>query len=59
MKKYLSLPIIALALFVSGCSKTESEKFDDEFDAKQAEIEAKAKEIEEEGSKDSSEIPPA
>lgn len=59
MHKHLSLPIITLALLVSGCSKSEAEKFDDEFEAKQAEIEAKAKEIEEQGSKDNSKTPPS
>ncbi len=47
MKRPALLCLLALPLLVGGCGKTETEKFDDRFEAKQAEIEAKAKELEE------------
>ena len=47
----LTLPAL---LLLGGCNKSEAEKFDDEFEARQAEIDAKAREIEEEAESEES-----
>ncbi len=45
----ISFAFLVCALTLPACTQSETDTFDDEFEKRQAEVEAKAKAIEQEG----------